>query len=117
MPEMLELEGCHISLATLSHLTDKGTKSQGHMMIFILVLFPISKKSPLWGLLRSHNLWHSFLINLNYKYLHLEAKGISLQNLFHSGSHCDLKIFEDNLRNRVFQPACLLVRGAMDQRN
>lgn len=97
MQEMLELEGCHISLATLSYLTDKGTKSQGYMIIFILVLFPISKKSPLWGLLRSYNLWHSFLINLNYKYLHLEAKGVSLQNLFHSGNHCDLKIKGVNL--------------------
>lgn len=76
MQEMLELEGCHISSAILSHLTDKGTKSEGHMMIFILVLFPISKNKPLWGILRSHNLWHSFFINFNYKYLHLEAKGI-----------------------------------------
>lgn len=38
MQELLELEGCQVSSAILSHLTDKGTKSQDPMMIFILFL-------------------------------------------------------------------------------
>lgn len=67
-------------------------------MIFILVLFPISKNSPLWGILRSHNVWHSFFINLNYKYIHLEAKGFRQSpesiSFWH---HCDLKITGVNL--------------------
>lgn len=98
MQEMLELEGDHISSATLSHLTDKG-KDLKVTWWFLFWFYFLFLKIALSGEYWDHTMCgiHSLLTSIISIYI-LKQKALdSLQNLFHSGNHCDLKITGVNL--------------------